>query len=266
MVYLYLLVHENQEWVGWRTFTFFGKSEGYIDVREYSELHFISALNKNSLTRWGFIFQAYNCSPRQYSSSTPYRSTKNIFATLIHPCQALSSIRVTRPSDQVTQSGCCKNLISSAEERQSSGVWVLPQWQEQAFTFSTLKLPSSTSIPIIATSSSTTNDLIKQIHWVSLAMMSKATNMNSSMNSSMNNQQQQQMQVDSLGMSSLTLDSFSYSKTLMKPIDIDASPSDETSSTCASSYMSSMSSSTNLSGWGSAVSRKSYACLRTLEE
>ncbi len=43
-----------------------------------------------------------------------------------------------------------------------------------------------------------------------------------------------------------------------------------TSTTCTSlSYKTSISSSSNLSGlsgWGSAVSRKSYACLRTLEE
>ena len=89
-------------------------------------------------------------------------------------------------------------------------------------------------------------------------MMSNTANMN------MNNHNMNNNQVDSLAMSSLTLDSFSYSKTLMKPID--TSSSDDTSSTCASSYMSSMSSSTNLSGWGSAISRKSYACLRTLEE
>lgn len=99
---------------------------------------------------------------------------------------------------------------------------------------------------------------------LTFTMMSKATNTNVNVNSTMNDQQQ--AQVDSLGMSSLTLDSFSYSKTLMKPIDVNESPSDDTASTCASSYMSSMSSSTNLSGWGSAASRKSYACLRTLEE
>lgn len=40
-----------------------------------------------------------------------------------------------------------------------------------------------------------------------------------------------------------------------------------TSTTCTSlSYKTSLSSSSQLSGWGSAVSRKSYACLRTLEE
>ena len=71
-------------------------------------------------------------------------------------------------------------------------------------------------------------------------------------------------QVDTFGMSTLALDSFSFSDTLMKPIN--ASMSDDTSSTCTSSCMSSFSSSTNLSGWGSAISRKSYACLRTLEE
>ena len=40
---------------------------------------------------------------------------------------------------------------------------------------------------------------------------------------------------------------------------------DSTTSTCASGYMSTASSSSQLSGWGSVVSRKSYACLRTLE-
>ena len=40
-----------------------------------------------------------------------------------------------------------------------------------------------------------------------------------------------------------------------------------TSTTCTSlSYKTSLSSSSQLSGWGSAVSRKSYACLRKLEE
>jgi hypothetical protein len=36
-------------------------------------------------------------------------------------------------------------------------------------------------------------------------------------------------------------------------------------SSCASSTMSSVSSSSQLRGWGGIVSRKSYACLRTLE-
>lgn len=40
---------------------------------------------------------------------------------------------------------------------------------------------------------------------------------------------------------------------------------DATNSTCGSSFKSSVSSSSQLSGWGSTISRKSYACLRTLE-
>mmetsp|Transcript_16680 Transcript_16680/g.19028 ORF Transcript_16680/g.19028 Transcript_16680/m.19028 type:complete len:120 (+) Transcript_16680:173-532(+) len=41
---------------------------------------------------------------------------------------------------------------------------------------------------------------------------------------------------------------------------------DSETNTIATSYRSSVSTSSQLSGWGSAMSRKSYACLRTLEE
>ena len=45
----------------------------------------------------------------------------------------------------------------------------------------------------------------------------------------------------------------------------DVQADDLTNTTCSSSFKSSVSSSSQLSGWGSVVSRKSYACLRTLE-
>lgn len=68
-----------------------------------------------------------------------------------------------------------------------------------------------------------------------------------------------------LQLSSLALDR-SYGHTVS-----DTQAEDMTVTTCTSglSYENSLSSRSNLSGlsgWGSAVSRKSYACLRTLEE
>ena len=60
-----------------------------------------------------------------------------------------------------------------------------------------------------------------------------------------------------LQLSSMALDP--YSNVAKQQAD------DSTTRTCASSCMSTASSSSQLSGWGSVVSRKSYACLRTLE-
>lgn len=51
----------------------------------------------------------------------------------------------------------------------------------------------------------------------------------------------------------------------LDPFDEKIVADDATASTYSSRYSSSMSSSSQLSGWGSAISRKSYACLRTLE-
>ena len=52
----------------------------------------------------------------------------------------------------------------------------------------------------------------------------------------------------------------------MKHGDAVTQADDSTSRTSASSFVSTVSSTSQLSGWGSAISRKSYACLRTLEE
>jgi hypothetical protein len=77
-------------------------------------------------------------------------------------------------------------------------------------------------------------------------MMSRVTDM-------MNHTEADELAVSQL--SSLALD----------PVKPNAEDSETDDSTCASSFASSFSSSSQLSGWGSIVSRKSYACLRTLE-
>ncbi len=80
-------------------------------------------------------------------------------------------------------------------------------------------------------------------------MMSRAADM-------MNSSEADQLTVSQL--SSLALDPYVPMKQNVEDPEVD-------DSTCASSLASSVSSSSQLSGWGSIVSRKSYACLRTLE-
>jgi hypothetical protein len=63
--------------------------------------------------------------------------------------------------------------------------------------------------------------------------------------------------------SSLAIDPFADDCPSKYTVGVDDATSRTVSST--SSYKSSISSSSQLSGWGSAISRKSYACLRTLE-
>lgn len=64
-------------------------------------------------------------------------------------------------------------------------------------------------------------------------------------------------------LSSMSLDPFAVDYPTKGHLGCD----DATASTnsCSSSFKSTVSSSSQLSGWGSAISRKSYACLRTLE-